>query len=134
MNNINKNIESILKSSKKIAVVGVSKKEYRPSHSVTVYLIENGYEVFPVNPQYDTIFEKKCYSRLDEIDEIIDIVVIFRKPAEVFPIIEQAVYKKFPIVWLQLGVINQKAADYAVNAGLKVVMDRCIKIEHRRLL
>lgn len=134
MNQINQNIEQILKSSKKIAVVGVSKKEHRPSHSVTAYLIENRYEVFPVNPQYETIFGRKCYSNLDEINEQIEIVVIFRRPEEVLPIVEQVVANKIPIVWMQLGVINEKAAEYAVNSGLKVVMDRCIKIEHSRLL
>ncbi|MBI5222879.1 CoA-binding protein [Candidatus Micrarchaeota archaeon] len=128
-------IKSILKSSKIIAVVGLSDKQERPSYDVATYLMEHGYTLIPVNPMISQWKGLKAYPSLSEIPrEIkIDIVDIFRKSEDVPPIVDEAISIGAKVVWMQLGIVNESAADKAKSAGLQVVMDRCIKIEHAKL-
>ena len=129
-------LKEIFKNCKTVAVVGISPKEDRPSFRVAAYLQSKGYRIIPVRPDGDTILGEKIYRTLMEIPEgiEIDVVDIFRKSEEVPPIVEEAIRRGAKIVWMQEGVIHQEAAEKAQNAGLKVVMDRCIKKEHQRLL
>ncbi len=127
-------IASILKKSKTIAVVGASPKPWRDSGSIGQYLIHKGYEVFPVNPKYEEVLGKKCYPDLKSVPKEIDIVDIFRNPDEVEQIIDEAIAVKAKTVWMQLGVVNEKASSKAEKAGLQVVMDHCIAVEHSRLI
>lgn len=129
-----KTIASILKNAKTIAVVGASPKPWRDSGSIGQYLIHKGYEVFPVNPKYEEVLGRKCYSDLKSIPKKIDIVDIFRNPDQVEPVIDEAISIKAGTVWMQLGVVNKKAAQKAKKAGLNVVMDHCIAVEHSRLI
>lgn len=127
-------IASILKNSKSIAVVGASPKPWRDSGSIAQYLIHKGYEVYPVNPNYAEVLGKKCYPDLTSTGATIDIVDIFRDSKEVGPVIDEAIAIKAGTVWMQLGVINAEAAAKAERAGLKVVMDHCIAVDHSRLI
>lgn len=128
-------LKEIFKNGKTVAVVGISPKEDRPSFRVAAYLQSKGYRIIPVRPDGDTILGEKIYRTLVEIPEgiEIDVVDIFRKSEEVSPIVEEAIRRGAKIVWMQEGVIHQKAGEEAERAGLKVVMDRCIKKEHQRL-
>ena len=122
-------IRGILDEVKTIAVVGASANTVRPSYFVVKYLISKGYDVIPVNPGQEEILGEKCYPSLLDIPEKVDLVNVFR-PAEVTePIAEQAVQIGAKGLWLQLGIINDKAAQIALDAGLDVVMDRCWSIE-----
>jgi predicted CoA-binding protein len=124
--------EKILKSSSTIAIVGVSNNSEKDSYKVMKYLLQKGYEIFPVNPKYDYILETKCYPDLSSIPEPVDIVDIFRRPEHVMPFVEDAIKIRAKVVWMQLGIINQEAANLARVAGLEVIMDHCIKIEHQK--
>ena len=126
-------IGRILKENHVIAVVGLSANWHRPSFFAAKYLQDHGYRIIPVNPTYDEILGEKCYPSLLDITEPVDVVQVFRKPEDVPPIVEQAVKIGAKVVWMQLGVINEKAAKIAEDAGLVVVMNRCMKIEHARL-
>lgn len=135
-------IPQILKDSKTIAVVGMSAKPERASHGVAQYLQKNGYRVIPVNPTYagqDILGEKVYASLIDAAAALgaaggqIDIVDCFRKAEEMLPVARDAVAVRAGCLWMQLGVVNQGAADLAKAAGLDVVMDHCIKIEHAAL-
>jgi len=126
-------IRRILKENRTIAVVGLSANWYRPSYFAAKYLQDQGYRIIPVTPTYDEILGKKCYPSLSEIPETVDVVQIFRKPDDVPPIVEQAIKKGAKVVWMQIGVISEEAEKMANEAGLDVVMDRCMKIEHARL-
>lgn len=99
-----------------------------------MFLIRKGYIVYPVNPNYQEVHDVKCYPNVKSIPEKIDIVDIFRKSEEVEPIIDEAISSGAKCVWMQLGVVNEHAATKAETAGLKVIMDRCIAIEHRALM
>ena len=133
-NQINDGIPEILKDYKNIAVVGVSVKPERDSHSVARFMLNHGYNMIPVNPQYKEVLGKTCYPELTGITSTVDLVDIFRKSDQVIPIIEQAIEIGAKAVWMQLGVINQAAAELALNAGLKVVMNRCWKIEYQNYM
>lgn len=130
-----KDITSLLQESKSIAVVGLSPKENRPSNMVGRYLINAGYTVYPVNPGQKEILGRTCYAELAAIGEPIDIVDIFRKSADVLPIVEQLLeLQPLPrVVWMQQGIINEAAAKLAREKGVMVVMDRCIKVDHHNL-
>jgi predicted CoA-binding protein len=126
-------LRRILKASKTIAVVGLSANWWRPSFFAAKYLQERGYRVVPVNPQYPEILGEKCYPSLREIPFKIDVVDCFRKSEEIPALADDAIAIGAKVLWMQLGVINQAAAEKAEAAGLEVVMDRCMKIEHGRL-
>lgn len=123
----------LLENSKTIAVIGLSPKEIRPSNLVARYLIEVGYTIYPVNPGQSSILGLKCYGSVKDINADIDIVNIFRRSEEVYPIVEAAVEIGAKAVWMQQGIIHEEAARLAENNGLTVVMDRCIKIDHMNL-
>ena len=127
-------LKSLLDHSQTIAVVGLSPKVQRPSNAVAAYLISKGYSVIPVNPGHSEILGQACYPDLKSIPGKVDIVDIFRRSSVIGPIVEQAVEIGAGAVWMQQGIINEEAAHIALDAGLRVVMDRCIKIEHSRLL
>ena len=126
-------LRRILKQNHTIAVVGLSAQWFRPSFFAAKYLQQHGYRVIPVNPAYPEILGEKCYPSLLEIPEPVDVVDVFRKPQDVPPIAEEAVRIGANVLWLQIGVIHEDAARRAREAGLEVVMDRCMKIEHARL-
>jgi predicted CoA-binding protein len=127
-------IYELLSRTKTIAVVGLSKSPLRPSHGVSTYMQASGYKIIPVNPQIAETLGEKAYPSLLEIPlevaKTIDLVDVFRRPEFVDEIVEQAFQLKIPAIWLQEGVINQRAAEKARNAGMFVVMDRCILKEH----
>ena len=123
----------LMQSAESIAIVGVSSRSDRPSYEVAEYLIEAGYEVYLVNPRETKILGKKVYDRVQDLPKPVDIVDIFRKPADVLPVVEDAIEASSGAIWMQLEIVNQEAADRARAAGLEVVMDRCTKIEHRKI-
>jgi predicted CoA-binding protein len=122
----------ILQEARTIAMVGLSANSMRPSHFVAIYMLAQGYHVIPVNPKETQILGQRCYASLRDIPEPVDIVDIFRDPAAVPPLVEDAIAIGAKVVWMQLGVVNEAAAGRAQDAGLEVVMDRCVKIEHGR--
>lgn len=126
-------IAEILQSARVIAVVGLSSKRYRPSYGVAEYMQRAGYRIVPVNPQETEVLGEKCYTDLEAVPEAIDIVDIFRRSEYVPEIVDAAIRKKARAIWMQEDVIHEDAARRAVEAGLDVVMDRCILKEHRRL-
>ena len=127
-------IPEILQSARMIAVVGLSSKRYRPSYGVTEYMQRAGYRIIPVNPQETEVLGEKCYPDLDAVPEAIDIVDIFRRSEYVPEIVEAAIRKGAKAIWMQEDVVHEDAARRAAEAGLDVVMDRCILKEHRRLV
>ena len=124
-------ITEILKNAKTIAVVGLSDSPLRPSHGVAAYLQTQGYRIIPVNPQIQTSLGEKAYPSLLDVPDKIDIVDIFRRPEFVEEVVDQAIQLKVPTVWMQEEIIHEKAAQKARQAGIFVVMDRCILLEHR---
>ena len=125
--------EEILRSARVIAVVGLSSLRYRPSYGVAEYLQRSGYRIIPVNPMETEILGEKSYPDLDSVPEPVDIVDIFRRPECVPEVVEAAIRKGAKLVWMQEGVVNPAAARRAAEAGLAVVMDRCILKDHHRL-
>ena len=125
--------EEILNSSHTIAVVGLSSKPERPSYKAASYLKSQGYKIIPVNPTEKEALGELCYPDLSSIPEPVDVVEIFRRSEEVLPIVEEAIRIGAKVVWMQEGVISAEAAARAREAGLRVVMDRCMRKEHRRL-
>ncbi len=128
-------LKEILCSVKSIALVGASKNPHRPSHKVMKFLIGQGYDLYPVNPGLagSGLMGRKVYAGLSDIPADIDMVDIFRAPDTVGPIVDDAIKKGVGVIWMQLGVINEEAAEKAGQAGLKVVMDHCPAIEIPRL-
>jgi uncharacterized protein len=124
-------IFDVLRRARTIAVVGLSDNPLRPSHGVAAYLQSQGYRIIPVNPQIRTALGEKAYPSLLDAPEKVDIVDIFRRPEFVEEVVDQAIQLKVPAVWMQEEVIHEKAAKKARAAGLFVVMDRCILLEHR---
>ena len=124
-------ITEILKRAKTIAVVGLSDNPLRPSHGVAAYLQTQGYRIIPVNPQIQASLGETAYPSLLDVPEKIDIVDIFRRPEFVEEVVDQAIQLKIPTVWMQEEIIHEKAAQKARQAGIFVVMDRCILLEHR---
>ena len=122
----------VLALGKRVAMVGLSGNSSRPSHFVAIYLKSRGYEVVPVNPREKTILGLTSYASLKDIPGTVDIVDIFRDPAAVPPIVDDAIAIGAKAVWMQLGIVNEEAAMRAKDAGLEVIMDRCMKIEHAR--
>jgi len=124
-------ITDILKRAKNIAVVGLSNSPLRPSHGVAAYLLTQGYHIIPVNPQIEEALGEDAYPSLLEVPVKIDIVDIFRRSDKVAGVVDQAIQLKVPAIWMQEGVIDEKAAEKARQAGIFVVMDQCILQEHR---
>jgi uncharacterized protein len=125
-------IREILERGKTLAVVGLSSKIMRPSHGVADYMQRHGYRVIPVNPHEQSVLGEKVYASLDEVPDSVDIVVIFRRPEFVPEIVQSAIRKRAQVVWMQEGVVHNEAAETARQAGLAVVMDRCILKEHAK--
>ena len=125
-------IGAILTAARTIAVVGMSDRPERDSHGVALYLQGHGYRIVPVNPMLDRVLGERCYPSLGDIphDVQIDIVDIFRRPDAVPAVVEAAIARAVPVVWMQLGAANAAAAERARAAGITVVADRCIKVEH----
>ena len=127
-------LRRILSTCKTIAVVGLSADWFRPSYFAAKYLLGHGYTVIPVNPRYEEILGQRCYKSLADIPVKVDVVDVFRKTEDVGPIAEQAIAIGAKVLWQQLGVLNHEAGAKAEAAGLESVMDRCMKIEHARIL
>jgi uncharacterized protein len=125
-------IRTILSTSKTIAIVGLSPKSERPSYFVGSYLKSEGYRIIPVNPRATEILGEKSYPDLLSIPEPVDMVDVFRKPEDCVEVAQQAIQIGAKTLWLQLRVVNIEAAELAAAAGLHVIMDRCVKIEHGR--
>jgi len=126
-------IPEILRNARTIAVVGLSAKRFRPSYGVAEYMQRAGYRIIPVNPLELQVLGQPCYPDLDAVPETIDIVDIFRRPEFVPEIVEAAIRKGAKLIWMQEGVVHEGAAHRAAEAGLAVVMDRCILKDHRRM-
>lgn len=125
-------IRRILSQMRRIAMVGISANEARPSYFVGYYLKRMGFDLIPVNPRYEEVLGIPCYPNLSAIPEPPEVVDVFRRPDDVGGIVDEAISVGAKAVWLQFGVVNRKEALRAQNAGLSVVMDRCMKIEHGR--
>jgi len=127
-------LRRILARSKTIAIVGLSANWYRPSYFAAKYLQEHGYRVIPVNPNYTEVLGERCYPSVAAIPEPVDVVDGFRRADGMPALAREAVAKGARVLWMQLGIRNEAAARIASDAGLDVVMDRCMKIEHARIL
>jgi len=125
-------ISELLRSAKTIAVVGLSSNPLRPSHEVASYLQSTGYKIIPVNPNESEVLGQKAYARLEDIPVPVDIVDVFRRPEEVTPVADSAIAIHAKALWLQLGIRNEPAAAKAHDAGLLVVEDACLLVEHKR--
>jgi len=122
----------ILEKYRRIAMVGLSSNPFRPSHFAAIYLLSEGYDVIPINPREREVLGRASYPNLAAVPGPVEVVDIFREPAAVPAIVEEAIAAGAKVVWMQLGVIHEEAARRAREAGLEVVMDRCMKIEHAR--
>lgn len=127
-------IRRILLQSRIIAVIGLSGNWYRPSFFAAKYMQDHGYRIVPVNPSYEEVLGQKCYPTLRDIPHKVDIVDCFRKSGEIPPIARDAVEIGAKVLWMQLGIRNDQAAKIALDGGLDVVINRCVKIEHARIL
>jgi uncharacterized protein len=128
-----KDIKEILDRCRTIAVVGLSPKEARDSNRVARYLIQEGFEVVPVNPGQREILGKTCYRSVADIPFQVDMVNLFLNPARVPPLVDQAIDKRVRVIWMQVGVVHNAAAQKARGTGIQVIMDKCIMQEHRKL-
>jgi uncharacterized protein len=126
-------IAQILQQARTIAVVGISHKEDRDSHKVAKYLKQHGYKMIPINPKYTEVLGEKCYPSLQDVPERIDIADIFRNLEAIPGIVDEAIAAGVGTVWMQLGLAHNEAACKAEAAGLRVVMNKCTKLEHERL-
>lgn len=126
-------LRNLLREVRSIAVVGLSANWYRPSYFAAKYLQDHGYQIFPVNPRYDEVLGAPCYPSLTDIPQPVDVVDCFRRAEDIPPLVDEAIAIDASVLWMQLGVINWDAARKAHQAGLRVVMNRCMKIEYARL-
>jgi len=120
-------------SLKNVAVIGISKNQEKAAHYVPKYLAENGYNIIPINPNSDEILNKKCFPNINDVDESIDIVDVFRPSDQVLPFVKDAIKKKPKVIWLQEGIHNTEAEELARKEGITVVFNRCMLAEHQRL-
>jgi len=127
-------LRRILTGSRSLAVVGISANWYRPSYFAAKYMQDHGYRIYPVNPNYSEVLGERCYPDIESIPGPVDIVDCFRKPGEIGPLARSAVAQGAKVLWMQLGIHNDDAAAIALAGGLDVVADRCVKIEHARIL
>jgi predicted CoA-binding protein len=125
-------IFDILTNYKRIAVVGLSSDPTRPSYGVTEYMQSSGYQIIPVNPNETDVLGEPSYARLEDVPQKIEVVDIFRRAEEVPPVVDAAIQVGAKVVWMQLGIANEAAAEKARAAGLTVVMDACILMEHKK--
>jgi predicted CoA-binding protein len=125
-------IFDILTKYKTIAVVGLSSNPARPSYGVTEYMQSSGYQIIPVNPNETDVLGEPSYSSLDEVPQKLEIVDIFRRAEEVPPVVDAAIRAGAKVIWMQQGIANEPAAEKARAAGLTVIMDACILVEHKR--
>jgi len=119
---------------KKVAVIGMSKHQEKAAHFVPKYLLENGFDIIPVNPNSDEILNKKCYKEINDIKDDIDIVDVFRPSEDVLPFVKDAIKKNPKVIWLQEGIHNEEAENLAREHGIDVVFNRCMLAEHQRLM
>ena len=126
-------LRRILTTYRRVAMVGLSADWWRPSNFAGKYLLEHGFDLVPVNPKYDEILGQKCYPELASIPQPVDIVDLFQKAERIPPFVDQAIEIEARVVWMQLGIVHEQAAQKARDAGLEVVQDRCMKIEYARL-
>ena len=126
-------LKPIYEQAETIAVVGLSPNPGRPSHSIAQYLKDHGYRIIPVNPMTEEVLGQKSYPDLKVVPESIDVVQVFRKPEDVPSIVEDAIAVGAKVIWMQVGIVNEEAAERARSAGLQVVMDRCMRATHREL-
>jgi uncharacterized protein len=126
-------LRRILRDCRTIAIVGLSAEWHRPSNFVAKYLQQHGYRIIPVNPRYPEVLGERCYAKLTDVAEKVDMVDVFRRTEDVLPIAKEAVHIGAKCLWQQIGVMNREAEALARAAGLGSVMDRCVKIEHARL-
>ncbi|HKP65774.1 MAG TPA: CoA-binding protein [Casimicrobiaceae bacterium] len=127
-------LRRILAKSRTLAVVGLSAQWHRPSYFAAKYMRDHGYRIIPVNPRYTEVLGETCYPNVRAVPEPVDIVDCFRKSEEIPSIADDAIAIGAKVLWMQLGIVNEAAADRASLAGLDVVMNRCVKIEHARIL
>lgn len=125
-------IEKILRTARTVATVGLSSDEQKPSYLVPAYLQAQGYRIIPVNPGLETALGERAYASLSEVGEPIDVVQIFRRSDQVGPIVDEAIAVGAKAVWMQLGIADEEAAARARAAGLDVVMNQCMKVQHTR--
>ena len=121
-------------SLKKVAVIGMSRSKSKAAHFVPKYLLENGFDIIPINPNSDEILTKKCYKEITEVEGNIDIVDIFRPSEDVLPFVRDAIKKNPKVIWLQEGIHNKEAENLAREHGIDVVFNRCMLAEHQRLM
>ena len=128
-----RDLRRIMTDYRRVAIVGLSEDWSRPSNFAAKYLLDHGFEVIPVNPKYAEILGQKCYADLRDIPTPVDVVDLFQRVERVPPFVDQAIEIGAKVVWLQLGIVHEEAAQKARDAGLEVVQDRCMKIEYARL-
>ncbi len=131
--NENESLIELFQQFKKFAILGVSQTWQRPSNFVGKYLLNQGYTVYPVNPNYEAVLGQACFPSLTTIPFPVEVVVCFRRPESLTTLVPELLKKDVKVLWLQLGVINQQVKIEAESKGIQVIMDRCIKIEHARL-
>jgi len=129
-----KDIEKILQDSKRIAIVGLSPKTSRDSNKIARYLLEKGFDIIPVNPGQEQVLERTCYKSLEDIPFAFDVANLFINPTRVPPVVDQCIRIGVKTIWMQLGVVHNESASKARAAGIEVVMNRCIMVEHQNIL
>lgn len=128
-----RDIERILRESKTVAVVGLSSNPERASYQVAKYLQEHGYRIIPINPTVDEVLGERSYASMTDVPYPVDVVDVFRRAEELGSIVDEAVANGAKVLWLQLGIVSEKVAQKARDVGLEVVMDHCMKQDHRKL-
>jgi len=126
-------LRRILRDNRTVAMVGLSANWYRPSYFAAKYLLDHGYKVIPITPTYEEVLGQKAYPTLGDVPVEVDVVDCFRRSDQIVPLAEEAIRIGAKVLWMQLGVINHEARELAENAGLDVVINRCMKIEYARL-
>jgi|TARA_Y100000294_G_C8338298_1_gene249612 hypothetical protein len=121
-------------SLKRVAVIGMSRSKSKAAHFVPKYLLENGFDIIPINPNSDQILTKKCYKEITDVEGDIDIVDVFRPSEDVLPFVREAIKKNPKVIWLQEGIHNEEAENLARENGISVVFNRCMLAEHQRLM
>jgi predicted CoA-binding protein len=127
-------LKKLLETARTIAVVGLSPRPERPSHRIARRLQDWGYRIIPVRPALDSVLGEKAYPRLRDVPTGIDIVDVFRAASQLEPIVDECIALRLPALWIQSGIVNERAAERARAAGIFTIMDRCISVEYRRLV